>query len=155
MAIYRLSDDFYEHAYTLIALHCPLEDYRLAYFLNVQLRTGFKKLPGIDFYQNNNTFSLYEWEDLKNGNVWNLISNVSRSGSTGTTDNTLFSENMAVKTSYLIPERKQTDYFLKIDGEIPPETLESTIQKIHKIPQVITTYNVDPDQLKSKHNLIL
>ena len=35
MAIYKLLDDFYEHSYTLIAIHGSLDDYRLAYFLNL------------------------------------------------------------------------------------------------------------------------
>ena len=156
MAIYRISDDFYDHSYILIAIHCAAEDYRLAYFLNLQLQARFKKLPDIDFHQNNSAFSLYEWEDHKKGNIWNLISNISKTGNIEIkSKNTLFSGEMASTISYLIPERKQTDYFLKIDGETVHEDIITILHKTNKIPQIITTYSINPDQLKSKQNLII
>ncbi|MCB0374667.1 MAG: IPExxxVDY family protein [Sinomicrobium sp.] len=155
MAIHKISDDFYEHAYILVAVHCTLEDYRLAYFLNLNLRSKFRKLPDIVFYPSHASFSLYEWEDHKKDSIWSLISNVARSGDAEKNNNTLFSHGIAEKIGYLIPERKQTDYFLKIDGESIHEDIMSIVHGINKIPQIITAYHVDPDQLKSKHNLIL
>ena len=156
MAIHRISDDFYDHSYILIAIHCALEDYRLAYFLNARLHAKFKRLPDIDLYQNHVAFSVYEWEDHKTGSVWNLLSNTSKSGIVAVKNSpTLFGDDTASKSVYLIPERKQTDYFLKIDGESIREDLLNLLHKINEIPQIVTAYSVAPDQLKSKHNLII
>ena len=53
-----------------------------------------------------------------------------------------------------VPEYKEVDYFLKIEDDTEGEE-QSIINKIAFIPQVITTYMVDINQLKSKNNLIL
>ena len=57
------------------------------------------------------------------------------------------------RTYHLIPEYKKVNYFLKIDNEtVYNEKL--ILNKIQEIPQVITAYSIDADQLKSKDNLI-
>jgi len=38
MALHKLLvDDFYDASFSLLAIHCRLEDYRLAYLLNMYL----------------------------------------------------------------------------------------------------------------------
>lgn len=156
MSVYRISDDFYDHSYTLIALHCALEDYRIAYFLNVHLHVKFKRLADMVFYQHKNAFSLYEWEDRDKGTLWNLISNTSRTGNPEAVyDNSLFNSGISGKISYLIPERKQADYFIKIEDESLPEETMHIVHTINRIPHIVTAYSVDPRQLKSKQNLII
>ena len=40
MAVHKLLvDDFEDESYALLAIHCDVEDYRLAYFLNQTLAT--------------------------------------------------------------------------------------------------------------------
>ena len=46
MAIHKLVvDDFEDLNYSLLAVHCEMEDYRLAYFLNQNLETRLAKSP--------------------------------------------------------------------------------------------------------------
>ena len=154
MTTHKISNELYEHAYALIAIHCSMEDYRMAYTLNLRLGTKFKRLPDMDFQDKSRSFTLYEWEDLAKDTLWHLISNTSGDTADETKNNTLFDNENMVKINYLIPERKQTDYFLKIDGELMQEHTTSIQHTIHRIPQVIATYTIDPNQLKSKYNLI-
>jgi len=56
--------------------------------------------------------------------------------------------------TYLIPEKKKVDYFIKIVGEPTQETIYKTVHQIKQIPQVVTSYTVEIDSLKSKQFLI-
>ena len=56
--------------------------------------------------------------------------------------------------NYLMPEKKNIDYFIKIVEDISLKNLTETVAKIKKINQVITTYIVDKNTLKSKDSLI-
>ncbi len=150
MAIYKLLDDFDEHSYALIAIHCSLEDYRIAYFLNSYLNTRFQRLSFNLKSLSDTSFSLYEWNDEINETQWNLISNISRVDLEDQTG--IFKSN--TRTNYYIPEYKKVDYFLKIDNGHVFHPEKAVVKKITEIPQIITAYTVDPNQLKSKNNLI-
>jgi len=62
---------------------------------------------------------------------------------------------LATETNtYLIPEKKKVDYFIKIVGEPTQETIYKTVDKIKQINQVVTSYTVETNSLKSKQFLI-
>ncbi|HAB80806.1 MAG TPA: IPExxxVDY family protein, partial [Flavobacteriaceae bacterium] len=42
-ALHKISMDFYESEYVLIALHTSLDDFAVAYWLNKHLKTKFKR----------------------------------------------------------------------------------------------------------------
>ncbi len=47
MGVHKLLvDDFEDTNYTLLAIHCDLEDYRLAYLLNQHLATRLARTEG-------------------------------------------------------------------------------------------------------------
>lgn len=154
MATLKLSDDFYEPTCSLIAVHCPMEAYRLAYFFNARLNIRLKRITGKALEESNTLFEYYEWENRLEDTVWSLMVNTTkRLVSSGGSD--LFPSDSLTITSYLIPEMKKVDYFLKIDNTEGVYDLEKQIiQKINGIPLVATAYGVDVNQLKSKHNLI-
>ena len=54
----------------------------------------------------------------------------------------------------LIPEKKNVDYFLKIEGRNDPDFINNLIDGLNEIRQIITTYSIDPSSLKSKEHLI-
>ena len=56
--------------------------------------------------------------------------------------------------TYLIPEKKKVDYFIKILGEPSQEIIYQTVNKINQINQIVTSYTVELDLLKSKQFLI-
>ncbi len=152
-------DDFTDIDYVLISIHTGLEDYKLAYLLNKHLNTFFEKSKNsLDFKEGeqNVSFSIYSYEDEPSFNNWYLISNKYQGVSRKTIKNGLFETANEVfdRTLYLIPEKKKTDYFVKIEGDFNAEQLSKTIDKIKNINQVVTSYSVDITTLKSKDFLI-
>ena len=158
MALHKLVvDDFYDSYFVLLAIHCRLEDYRLAYLLNQHLDTRLIRKPqDLDYNYFAASFSIYEWDNEDMDTKWNLVANVCKmeeaalqsSGSLFTNQNTI------TKTYHLLPEFKNVDYFIKITNENDRFNERLVLRKIQSIPQVITTYNINTDQIKSKDHLI-
>ena len=157
MALHKLLvDDFYDESYSLIAVHCRLADYRLAYLLNLHLDLKLeRKDKDLDYNYFAASFPIYEWENASQYVVWNLIANQhKREEDSLQSSGSLFETNKVYKTYRLLPELKNVDYLIKISHESNPINEKIIINKLQNIPQVITTYTVDTDQLKSKDNLI-
>lgn len=157
MAVYKILDNFYEEpTFAVIAIHSHLEDYRLAYLLNLQLQSNLKRLPvNIDF-KDQTSFSLYEWEDEYQDTIWNLIANKChpQNSTIQKGEENLFSLQNTITTHFLIPERSRIDYFLKIDNGTEANNLENIIVEINKIAHVSTAYQLNIESLKSRNNLI-
>lgn len=159
MAVQKLIlDDFLdEHDYGLIGIHCSIEDYRLAFFLNKYLKINLsRKHKDLDF-NNQVHYPMFEWYDERKLITWNLVSNSCKVESQLIESSvSLFSNpQTTTKTHYLIPEYRKVNYFLKITEEDIRETkTKRTLNQILNIPQVVTAYNLNPDNLKSKNNLI-
>ncbi|MDD7884799.1 IPExxxVDY family protein [Flavivirga sp. 57AJ16] len=159
MAVHKLIlDDVFEEDFcTLIAIHYTLEDYRLAYLLNKYLGISLTRNPlDLDYQNGKITYSLFEWEDSKQQTVWSLVSNVCKTEDHRQSRNeSLFdSQEKITRTAYLIPEYKMVNYFLKIDNEIFFNKEKLILNNILKVPQIVTAYSIDVNQLKSKDNLI-
>ena len=155
MQVYALElDDFCEEEYSLIGIHSTLEDYKLAYLLNKNLNTRFYKAKqDLEFVREKKkaSFSIYNYENIKYDFDWFLIANsYRRENQTVSNELLLTSETK----TYLIPEKKKVDFFLKICGESEYEFLMKTINKIKNIDNVITAYSIDKNTLKSKDFLI-
>lgn len=149
------SFDFeYDHNYTLIGIHSTLEDFRMAYFLNKNLNTNLKRFKNdLDFPSKKCSFSLFIYENVSTFTSWSLIANkYVFINSVRSYDNNLFKEES--KTSFLISEKKQVDYFIKISGNIDQIFLQNILSKINNTQNIITSYSIDPYDLKSKDNLI-
>lgn len=158
MALHKLLvDDLYDDAYKLIAIHCRLEDYRLAYLLNKNLDLNLKrKAEDLDFKYLKSSYSLFEWNNETQYVNWNLVSNVCQKVEDSLySKGTLFETNEKVlKTFHLISEFKKVDYFIKISNEIQNVNEKLILNRLHAIPQIITSYTVDPLKIKSKDHLI-
>ena len=144
----------YDHDYDLIGIHSTLPDYRMAYFLNHYLEIQLRRFKdNLDFKSGNCSFPLYTFEDETAFTTWSLIANkhvftenVIQGGSN------LFPEE--TKITYLIPEKRRVDYFIKVFGLEDDRRLNTTLQKINRIHKVITSYSIDVMDLKSRDNLI-
>lgn len=150
-----LSLDFeYEHDYNLIGIHSSLEDYRMAFFLNRSLGLKLERYKeDLDFEINNCSFSLFDYEDINSMTYWSLISNkYVKTEEIENNNNNLFKDES--KTSYLIPEKKQVDFFIKISGQINEKKLHDILLKINNTKKIITSYTINPYNLKSKDFLI-
>ncbi|MBO6879403.1 MULTISPECIES: IPExxxVDY family protein [Winogradskyella] len=157
MALHKLLvDDFYDDTYKLIAIHCGLEDYRLAYLLNQSLELNLKrKSKDLDFEYLKSSYSIFEWNNVSQFVTWNLVSNVCKKEEESLYSTGLFQTNEKVlKTFNLVPEYKRVDYFIKISDEIQNVNEKLILDKLQNIPQIVTSYSVNPIQLKSKDHLI-
>jgi hypothetical protein len=63
-------------------------------------------------------------------------------------------ENAVSLSNLLIKDLPMVDYLLKVYDEGNAFAKAKLIQNIKSIPQVVTAYNVNINQLKSKQNLI-
>lgn len=153
-------DEDLDEPFTLIAIHCTTEDYKLAYLLNQHLGTRFKrKKVDLEFSTNGLSiaFPLYDFEDGKKHFHYYLVANACLSleeelqNSVG-----LFAALISEKatTHYLLPEFKNVDYFLKIYSENGVVPLRKMLSEINEIKQVISAYTVEVENIKSKNNLI-
>ena len=148
MAFHKLLvDDFYDTSFALIAIHCRLEDYRLAYLLNKHLKLNLKRREhDLDYNYFDASFAIFEWQNEKIDRVWNLVANVCKKEEAALqSSGSLFDNQTTVKT---------VDYLIKISNEDRHFNEKHVIDIIQTIPQIITTYSIDIDQLKSKEHLI-
>lgn len=152
-------EEINEIEYHLIAIHTSLEDYRLAYFINKELSLNLKKCTKdlhVMVKQGETHFSRFNFEDEHNSIVWNLIENknevLSLQNSAVTdlfsSDSTLFSS-----ATYLLPEYKKVNFFLKIESDNIRQ-LSDYVTKINSIEKIAMVYSVDKNKIKSKNNLI-
>lgn len=158
MALHKLLvDDFYDTSFSLLAIHCRLDDYRLAYLLNKHLGLNLSRMPrDLDYKYFAATYSVYEWYNKENEVSWNLISNTCKKEEDGLqSSGSLFAtQNKVLKTYHLLPEHKNVDYLVKITNETQHFNKKIVLSKIQSIPQIVTSYTIDTDKLKSKDNLI-
>jgi len=114
-------DDCCSDNYSLIGIHSVLEDYRLAFLFNNFLKFKFKKAAyDLDFKNEhyNSYYSVFEYTDKELALDWFLIANLYK-GITKPTKSGLFNESDII--TYLLPEKKKIDYFLKIEGDVDTE----------------------------------
>ncbi|RLD28500.1 MAG: IPExxxVDY family protein [Bacteroidetes bacterium] len=158
MALHKLLvDDYSDDGYSLMAIHCTIEDYRVAYLLNQHLNINLvRKSQDLDFKYIAASYSIYEWEDKNQLMTWNLVSNVCKKEEDSlTSTGSLFkSQNKIIRSHNLIPEFKKVNYFLKIDNDGSFINEKTLIHKIQEIPQIVAVYSIEVSLLKSKDNLI-
>ena len=153
MSKFHCIDLGYDHDYDLIGIHSVLEDYRMAFYLNRHFKIGLNRLKDdLDFDNSNCSFSAYAYEDETNYTSWALISNKFVSvEEVSTTPTNLFPEE--TKVAHLIPEKSKVDYFVKITG-LKDDELKQLLSEMNDINQIITSYTIDPNDLRSRDNLI-
>ncbi|WP_025742161.1 IPExxxVDY family protein [Aquimarina pacifica] len=161
MAVQRLVlDAFAEDDYELIAIHCSLASYRLAFLLNKNLNLRFsrnKKDIRFEYSDLIADFPLYQYDDHFQYNTYNLLGNkfhTKISLKNPITEGLFSTVEDTYATKYLIPELKNVDYFLKIETENTGFSSKNLLTHILTISQIVTAYPVEHTKLKSKNNLI-
>jgi hypothetical protein len=160
MLSHKLLLDEVEEDYVLLAIHSSLEDYKITYFLNKYLQVNFSRARhDLDFNHGavQALYPLFIFKEPTKYRNYFLVKNKFRGAlKKVVSSGSLFTEeDVTSKSSYLIPEYKDVDYFLKIDEELSPDQIQNLLNRIATIPNVQTIYEVDHTQLKSKNNLIL
>ena len=155
MQIHSLGfNDFYEDDFSLIGIHTTLEDYKLAYLLNKNLKINFiKSKENLNFEKTEkpSSFSIFNYYNKEYDSDWVLIANSSKRENQTESNELLLTTETKI---YLIPENKKVDFFIKVSGELGFDFVKKIIDKVKNIEQVITSYPIDKNTLKSKDFLI-
>tara|TARA_R100000935_G_C2823877_1_gene161223 strand:- start:7 stop:492 length:486 start_codon:yes stop_codon:yes gene_type:complete len=160
MLSHKLLLDDVEDNYHLLAIHSSLEEFKLAFLLNMNLQLSLKRTRfDVDFNHGEvqALYPLYFFREPTKYRTYYLFKNkykgtVKKIVSSGS----LFvEEENSTQLTYLIPEYNKVDYFLKIEDDLGEKHIQELLNSISRIPRVITTYIVDVNQLKSRNNLIV
>ena len=150
MAIHKINSSDLEEDYVLIAIHCNSEPYKLAFEINLKLKTKLEKsVLDISFKGDDSIFELYKHISETYNTRLYLISNKSKNN-TDLNVQSLF-HDLSIST-FLVPELKKADFLLKIEGG--GFNIESLLKKLNEISSVISSYTVSVNSDKSKYNLI-
>lgn len=150
---YNLGKSIEEESFSLIAIHASIEDFQLAYFINKNCNTRFKRKHNLFSNHLKKKINALVWENSWDEETfWYLFPNKYEASKTITTNNPdLLFENETQMDLYILPELKQVDYFIKI----PNNKIDIVyLKKIKELPEIQTAYNIHEDSLKSSKNLI-
>ena len=126
-----------DYDFNLIGISCHTKDYRLCWEINKSLKIDLIRVEDLEISKKGeaNSFSFYEFIDEENYIEYFLINNISNNG-------------------YLIAEQKKVDFFLMLKGNTSTNQVKDFIAKINSLSLVLTSFSIDPNQLKSKQNLL-
>lgn len=158
MGSYKLLlDDAFDFDFKLVAIHCSLEQYRLAFLINKYAGLRLASSDDVSFYARKlkYSFGTMRYEDSKNYLNYTLISNHFKLRySQMLKENVLFAESEHSRTFNLVPEVKSADYLLKIESDDDNAPCTKLLEQLNRIPHIITAYQIEVSALKSKQNLI-
>ena len=143
--------------YTLFGVRTKLNDFTLAYNLNKKLNMNFFRedddLTMISFNQKI-YFSLFNFYDEQNDNMWSIIKNKARIKNLSTEQNSLFSNDQMTSYKFLIKECKNFDYIIKVTGIIfNKKEIIYLINKVNNIEIASEINDLERLSIQSKQNL--
>lgn len=138
MARYLLEEDI-SFNFHLIGISSHYHDYRVCWAINKLLSFNLERSENEILIQerteeNVMAFPSFHFLCPESEILFELISN-------------------RIEDGYLIPEMKQADYFLKFD-DFYDDSVSELIQKLRSVMMINMAFLVDPENLKSKYNLI-
>jgi hypothetical protein len=127
----------YNYDISIIGISSAARDYRLCWFINNQLPLKFIRIDDLLIYSDfgeESHHSCFRFSLENSETDLYLLSN--KSGN-----------------SYLVPEMKESDYFIISTENLLEEDVKDLISLLNKIAVIQTAYSIDPYSLKSKENL--
>ena len=127
----------YNYDISIVGISSAARDYRLCWFINNQLPLKFVRIDDLLIYSDfgeESYHSCFKFSLENSETDLYLLSN--KSGK-----------------AYLVPEMKESDYFIISTESLLEEDLKDLISMLNKIDVVQTAYSIDPYSLKSKENL--
>lgn len=125
--------------FIVIGIVTPLQDYRMAWFINNLLHKALKKAADHQILDEKNrkvmSFSRFEYEEAITWSSFYLLKNKH-------------------ELDCLLPETKELDYLLMITGDYYKKRKQEILKKIRSVQEVQTAVILKPAELKSKNNLI-
>ena len=124
--------------FVLIAITSQLKDYMLCFNINKSATTDFRKIEDLELSFKGvapKFFSRYLHQLTDSECAFFFISNKGTEG-------------------FLIPEMKETDYFILIKEFIDEEDLDFFLERLKRIKDIQAAVEINPERLKSKENLL-
>jgi len=158
MGTYKLLlDEDLGFDFSLMAIHTSLQGYHITYLLNKVLGLKLARTPQDLVITRGNhgiEFPLYEYADAQNYVTYHFFNNRIQSLEQDVLNGLFDIENAVLVSNLFIDDLPKVDYFLKVYDEGNAFRQAKLITSIKSIPQVVTAYNIDITQLKTKQNLI-
>ena len=140
MTRFRL-DIEYEYDFLLVGISCHEKPYRLCWAVNKALELNMERIDSLALSlkknENPSGFPLFRQDNFENDTSLILVAN-----------------RADQSTGLLIPEQHQADYFFIAHGPYTDTDYERMLAEIKRIPFVLMSYRLDPENLKSKQNLL-
>ena len=130
-----LEDDF---SFDLIGICSSNADYRLSWGINKGLSIALQKDEDLNIHvkkEGDHLYSFYSFYDEVEHIEYYLVKNLSNN------------------YRRLIPEKDQVDYFLLVKNNFTLE-INDILTSLKKIDSILTAFIFDPNELKSKSNLV-
>lgn len=130
-----LEDDF---SFDLIGICSSNADYRLTWGINKELSIELHKDEDLSIFvkkEGDHLYSFYSYYDELEHIEYYLVKNISNN------------------YRKLIPEKDQIDYFLLIKNNYTLE-INDILTSLKRIDSILTAFVFDPNELKSKSNLV-
>ena len=125
--------------YTLAGISCHLRDYRLSYLLNDSLGFRLVKLDDMPYFApgatDPNPFSIYTWRDDDHYNSYFLLANRN-------------------EESWLVPQARQADFLLLIEGPFKKKQEDELLSKLRRVPNVLTAFTIAFSAIKNYENIL-
>lgn len=115
--------------FTMIGISCHLKDFRLSYLLNINLEVEFVKME--DFMG----YSFYFYRDEDHCNTYSLLGNRGQE-------------------AILIPNQKQTDFLLLVEGPCKKNQKDGLIEKIKGVQNVLTAFEIRLNTVKNYDQIL-
>ena len=128
-----------DYDFFLFGISCPERSYRLCYALNGKLKATFSKSHDMELHEKNqklqSKFPVFTFRDEEMFTDYRVIVNKA--------DN-----------KFLVPEFKQADYLLMVQGGMPFSEKSGILKKVKEVPFIQTAFEIDPKKIKSKENFV-
>lgn len=149
--IHQISKELFEDSFDLIALHCNMECFALAYHINRVAETLLVR-AGEDLEISGFSHPLFEYKNDCKGEIWTLVSNIAKREESEH-NNGLFQNSTILKLNYLLKQQKQINFILKISSEMAVD-INQIINLARSIPKVHMAYQINTNKLRYKRNIL-
>ncbi len=133
----KINPDF---DFLLIGIVTPLQDYRLAWFINSTLHKSLAKNTDIQIADPLNkkqmNFARFDFDEVITRSIFHLLQNKHA-------------------TDCLLPEFKELDYLFIIKGDYYKSRKNEIVKKLRTLEHIQTAIIIDIEQVKSKNNLLI
>ena len=128
-----------DYDFFLFGISCSEKSYRLCFALNNKLKAAFSKSKDMEVQEKNqgaqSKFPMFVFRNEEMFTEYRVITN-------------------KIASKFLIPEFKQADYLLMVQGGMLYSEKSSILKKVKEVPFVQTAFEIDPKKIKSKENFV-